>query len=75
MRQAEFDVAAEDGLSAHFEFGGDTARQAADRRERRDAEEEADREEAEAANPGRKVAPRDPPERGEGEHQPILPVA
>src|SRR3546814_20488726 len=66
LRQAELDIATEDRLSAHFEFGGDAARQAADRGERRNAEAQADGEQAQAADAGRKVAAPGPTEIGRG---------
>ncbi len=50
LRNAEFDIAAQDRLAADLKLGCDAARQTADRRQRRDPEKQADREQTQAAD-------------------------
>ena len=69
LRQAELQVAAQDRLPARRQFGGDAARQAADGGQRRDAEEQTHRQQAQPANPRRQIAPRDTPQGADGKHQ------
>ena len=61
LGHGDLDIAAQDHLPARRNLAGDRAGQAADRRQRHHAQEQADEQQPQAAEPGMQVAPRDPP--------------